>query len=230
MKQITYTKEQLDLLSSLFASGVPFEYCLTTRERKDFDDYAAHQATALLTLQKVQKDLDLYFEDLLQTERYKGRSRDEFFQISIEPEKLTGKQISLKTFLGSYYSFDQRRAAIRGRTSKFLNSYFWAGENETQENALKLSKEFGRINRAYAYAFFEPPYTMRGEATQKEDLFHNTEKLMFGRFDENAIIWSWSDDCSNYFDAGKEWWGTFFYTYSLPGSDTILGMVASQTD
>ena len=40
----------------------------------------------------------------------------------------------------------------------------------------------------------------------------------------------WGTDWSNYFDAGKEGWGTFFWTIRRPGSDFITVIGASTTD
>ncbi|NEQ46721.1 MAG: hypothetical protein F6K00_25505 [Leptolyngbya sp. SIOISBB] len=224
------TDNQKNILSVLRSSGVVIEYLLATRTATDDDDYLAHRSTALLTLSKMKKDIDDYFCRLLQDEDYQDRSRDDFFEVSIEPEKMSGQQISINDFLGSYYSLTRRKAAIRGRTRNFLNSYFWAGQEEIKDNIVDVHSEFESLKRGYAYAFFEPPYFLKGTALEKEHLFHEVERLFLQRFDTSAIIWQWSDGCSNFFDAGREWWGTYFYTYSLPGDNAIVGIVASATD
>lgn len=43
-------------------------------------------------------------------------------------------------------------------------------------------------------------------------------------------IFRWSDDWSNYFDAGKEWWGTYFWTVYNKQNNTIIVLGASATD
>lgn len=37
-------------------------------------------------------------------------------------------------------------------------------------------------------------------------------------------------DWSNYFDAGKEWWGTFYWTVFNKKNNTIMVLGASETD
>jgi hypothetical protein len=54
-----------------------------------------------------------------------------------------------------------------------------------------------------------------------EFLFDNINKL---------IIYSWQTNCSNYFDAGKEWWGSFFWTVYNPTKKWYIGIAASTTD
>ncbi|MEM7802048.1 MAG: hypothetical protein AAF633_22835 [Chloroflexota bacterium] len=230
MKVKTLTEEQNQLLESIWSAGVVVEYLLATRDESDKDDYHAHRQTALLALEKIQKDTNAYFENLIKMEAYQHKKREDFFQIVIDSEKLIGEKRSLQQFMGRFYDIDRRRAAIRGRSSSFLNSYFWAGDEETDENVIDTRLAFPGLKQAYAYAFFEPPYTSRGTAVEKETLFHAVERVFFDGFDAEAQIWSWPADSSNYFNAGKEWWGTFFYTYSLPGTDTILGIAASATD
>ncbi|MEO0989266.1 MAG: hypothetical protein AAFY20_27600, partial [Cyanobacteria bacterium J06639_14] len=53
---------------------------------------------------------------------------------------------------------------------------------------------------------------------------------LFSGFSEPHTIYQWNSDWSNYFDHGKEWWGTFFWTVHLPQSQVVVGMGASTTD
>lgn len=43
-------------------------------------------------------------------------------------------------------------------------------------------------------------------------------------------IYAWPTDCSNFFDFGKEWWGTFFWTVYSPTHNWYVGILASSTD
>jgi hypothetical protein len=230
MKTVKLTEEQQNLLIEIDSAGVEVQYLLSVRNKDDEEDYCAHKQAALSILEKIQKDTDEYFKNLLSDEKYKNNKRSDFHQIEIDRENLEGNRILLQEFLGRYYSVEKQKCALRGQSSNFLNSYFWAGDNETQNNALDIDKEFGDLKCGYAYAFFEPPYNIRGSMKEKERLFLNVENLFFGRFDSRAQIWKWSDNCSNFFDAGKEWWGTYFYTYAPPDSQIILGIAASATD
>ena len=230
METVSLTDEQESLLIEIESAGVEVQYFLTARGKGDKDNCEAHKQAALSTLKKVQRDTDEYFERLLLDEKYKNKKRSDFFKIEIDYEKMEGERISLQEFLGRYYSVEKQACALRGRSSEFLNSYFWAGDEELQKNVLDINKEFMDIECGYAYAFFEPPYNIRGTLKEKESLFRYVEKLFFGKFDSRAQIWKWNDNCSNFFDAGKEWWGTYFYTYALPDSQIILGIAASATD
>lgn len=77
----------------------------------------------------------------------------------------------------------------------------------------------------YWYAFLEPPC---GASYQKAD-FIEFNNILFPTKD-NLVVYRWNDDFSNYFDAGKEWWGTGFWSiYSIRrGIFIIIG--ASLTD
>jgi len=43
-------------------------------------------------------------------------------------------------------------------------------------------------------------------------------------------VYKWSTDSSNYFDEGKDWWGSFFWTVYNPCRDWYIGIIASTTD
>ncbi|WP_343784001.1 hypothetical protein [Wandonia haliotis] len=40
----------------------------------------------------------------------------------------------------------------------------------------------------------------------------------------------WSTNCSPFFNAGKEWWGTFFWTIYNPEKNWYIGICGSETD
>lgn len=77
----------------------------------------------------------------------------------------------------------------------------------------------------YWYAFLEPP---GGTPYDKSD-FLEFNKVLFPD-KESTEVYCWNDDFSNYFDAGKEWWGTGLWSIydSKTGVFTIIG--ASMTD
>jgi len=229
MRPKKLTKEQNDILVRIEMAEVEVNYFLAIRETSDTDEYLAHRQTALLALEVEQKEINDFSKGRLLNTNNKAIKTEDCYWVEIDEEKLQGKSISLQQFFGWHYSVERHQAAIRGRSSDHLNDYFWAGAEENLNNVLK-NKSIYNVEQGYAYAFFEPPYGMQGTATEKENLFHCVEKLFFDQYDVNANIWSWSAECSNYFDAGNEWWGTYFYTYSLPDSDSILGIIASTSD
>ena len=77
----------------------------------------------------------------------------------------------------------------------------------------------------YWYAFLEPPY---GTPYLKADFIRFNEILFPNR--QALEVYRWNDDFSNYFDAGKEWWGAFFWTVYNPYWDRYIGIIASETD
>lgn len=77
----------------------------------------------------------------------------------------------------------------------------------------------------YWFAFLEPP---QGTPYLKVDfiefndiLFHNKKEIE---------VYRWNDDFSDYFDAGKEWWGTGLWTTFDADSKEIVVIGASLTD
>lgn len=77
----------------------------------------------------------------------------------------------------------------------------------------------------YWHAFLEPPY---GTSYSKAD-FVEFNNILFPTKDD-LEVYRWNDDFSNYFNAGKEWWGTGFWSiYSIrTGIFVVIG--ASLTD
>lgn len=79
----------------------------------------------------------------------------------------------------------------------------------------------------YWWAFFEPPY---GVPYSKED-FHKINHTLFPvQFRNDLEIYSWNDDFSNYFDDGKEWWGTAMWSIYDKWMNRFVIIGASLTD
>ena len=77
----------------------------------------------------------------------------------------------------------------------------------------------------YWYAFLEPPY---GTHYLKSD-FEEFNNVLFP--DKNDVeVYRWNDDFSDYFDAGKEWWGTGLWTAFDKSGKTMIVIAASLTD
>lgn len=77
----------------------------------------------------------------------------------------------------------------------------------------------------YWYAFLSPPH---GTPYKASDFIEFNKVLLPDA--ENAEIYRWSDDFSDYFDAGKEWWGTGLWSVFDKTSDTVVVIGASLTD
>lgn len=77
----------------------------------------------------------------------------------------------------------------------------------------------------YWFAFLEPP---SGTPYLKSD-FVEFNNILFPN-KENIEVYRWNDDFSNYFDAGKEWWGTGLWTVYDAKNKVIVVIGASLTD
>jgi len=77
----------------------------------------------------------------------------------------------------------------------------------------------------YWYAFLEPPY---GVPYLTSDFIKFNDVLF--PFKENTEVYRWNDDFSNYFDDGKEWWGTGLWSAYDKTTGIIVIIGASQTD
>lgn len=77
----------------------------------------------------------------------------------------------------------------------------------------------------YWYAFLEPPY---GVHYLKSDFIDFNDVLFPNK--NGCEVYRWNDAFSNYFDEGKEWWGTGMWTVfdSITGYIVVIG--ASLTD
>jgi hypothetical protein len=97
------------------------------------------------------------------------------------------------------------------------------------------------------HALLEPPYSLRlpieveqedagyyklkmAEYTKIYRLFIKDFLLLSEQAKDKVTIYRWSDEWSNYFDAGKEWWGTFYWTIYNSETNTIIVIGASATD
>lgn len=77
----------------------------------------------------------------------------------------------------------------------------------------------------YWFAFLEPP---QGTPYRKADLAAFNDVLFPHK--DRCEAYRWNDDFSDYFDAGKEWWGTGLWTVFDSAAGTLIVIGASLTD
>ena len=82
----------------------------------------------------------------------------------------------------------------------------------------------------YKTAFFHPPHSLQGSVEDTAKLFAAINHYVLGDDPERAVIFSWSTDWSDYFQAGHEWWGAFYWTVRPVGSPRFVVVAASTTD
>jgi len=126
-----------------------------------------------------------------------------FFRLEWDESKLSGGPVSFTTFWGT----DDVKP-------KPIGQHAWSIPDVD----------------GYKTAFFHPPYGLRGPDHEKEGLFDGINAFVLGSDPTACEIFSWSTDWSNYFDAGKEWWGAFYWTVRPTGSNSIVVIGASSTD
>ena len=97
---------------------------------------------------------------------------------------------------------------------------FWGTDDVNRESIID----------GYKSAFFFPPYELHCSSTEAEWLFNEISGIVLGSSPADCEIYSWSTDWSNYFDAGREWWGAFYWTVHPIGSDRFYVIGASSTD
>ncbi|MEM9007689.1 MAG: hypothetical protein AAGE59_29710 [Cyanobacteria bacterium P01_F01_bin.86] len=131
-----------------------------------------------------------------------GTDRSDYWSISIDTEALVGKMISVDEFIGAGYQIN--------------HGVITAVETSQPDEPPGLG-----------YAVCEPPH---GTSDDSMPLLTELVTTLFSGFSEPHTIYQWNSDWSNYFDHGKEWWGTFFWTVHLPQSQVVVGMGASTTD
>jgi len=151
----------------------------------------------------------------------------------------SGVEIGLEEFLGPFYDFELRKPFVRGLIdNNTINSYFYFDQEETVDNKVEINErvkdyesKFPNRNGNFVNAFMEPPYSMQTGKTIKEKGEYLIDFLnyFFSDFDELEIM-KWSTDCSEFFNAGKEWWGTYFWTVYNPTKEWYVGICGSETD
>lgn len=134
----------------------------------------------------------------------------------------SGKRITLEKFFGNLVYMNEKRIILNGKNKKRNKFYFHNNEEEVVVDYL---------DGGLGYSFFQTPYTVKLKENIKEEgaFFFSFFEELFG--DLNFIeVYKWSTDFSSYFDAGKEWWGTFYWTVYSFEKDQFIGIIASTSD
>ena len=160
-------------------------------------------------------------------------SREQFFRPHIDyslTERLTGKQLSRAEFLGSRYDLRRNGLIVHGGKEPFLNEFLFYLDNAKSENVIPFSQIDNGIGTGYAYAFSDPPYQLRLLAKDKGRIFATINSNLLGGIDDTSVIYEWPTDWTDYFDAGKEWWGSFLWSFANHALSRVVIIAASATD
>jgi len=199
--------------------------------------YQTHLEIAKRTLIKIAKESEDYFQRV--AKEY-NTDRNRYFKQINYFEKLenSGVKITIREFLGPQFDLETNKPLIKG-VKRLYNAYFYYDTEEDEKNIVDIDeiteqfdfKDSDGISGAFCGAFLEPPYSLRIEKNilKRGQYFLDFCKILFSDFTE-IEIYKWSVDCSTYFDDGKEWWGSHFWTVYNPIKSVYIGIVASTTD
>lgn len=194
-------------------SGGVVEWARFDFRPPEMTDVAAHRRAAEATVREAQRG---------------------FYAMTEVPEippDLTPRKIRVAEFFGPLWAPTREVLIIRGRSSPFLNSWFYANDPEDKHHALDHVAWAPRTDTGYAYAFSQTPHNLQCSNQRCSELFVAINRRLFP-YDlqaSNVTIYEWPTDWAAYFDAGHEWWGAFLWTISWPGW-RIVGVTASTTD
>ncbi|WP_299677139.1 hypothetical protein [uncultured Tenacibaculum sp.] len=199
-------------------------------------EYLAHMITARQTLEKQNFEWNFNFNKVSAKNQ---RKNIPYAQTDFDKLDSSGQKIDLCHFLGPYYDLKEKKTIIRGQLGNdTLNSYFYYDQDEIVKNKVDMNKLsinyrdlYPENKGCFINALMEPPYNLH---LGKEILRRGKYLLDFLDYffsDINEItIYAWDTNCSVIFDAGKEWWGSYFWTVYNPTKNWYIGIIASETD
>ncbi|BCM90667.1 hypothetical protein IAD21_02524 [Abditibacteriota bacterium] len=156
----------------------------------------------------------------------------------LTPER--ARPMTLLQFFGEHFDFSDQNRLVHFPHPPFPSI------DEVKNNAHLSSEEVSpfyedyEFTSGYAYALLDPPYGLNRRTAwwrRKQPLlpleigtaFLRLCDALFGAR-ETLQIYDWPTDCSNYFEPGHEWWGSFFWTVYSPSKNWIVTIIASTTD
>ena len=78
----------------------------------------------------------------------------------------------------------------------------------------------------YWYAFWEPPHT----SGYGPDDFRKVNSVLFPKGTDELEVYEWTTDWSDYFDDGREWWGTACWSVYDKRMNRYIVIMAEATD
>ena len=189
--------------------------------------YQKHLAVAQQTLISVAEEVNTRLDRIAAKSKI---NRKKLFTMDYDFGVLkdSGKEISVQDFMGWQYEEVSRRIILSG--GKLHNRYFYYDDKEVPEKAVAMTEE-NLKKEAFAYAFFQPTYSFMITKSnfEKGIFFLDFCRLLFTDILQIEVC-KWSTNSSNYFDEGKDWWGSFFWMVYNPCRDRYIGILAATTD
>jgi hypothetical protein len=203
----------------------------------EFDNYGGRIDFKVFKVDKSISEYDSHFltakNSILELQK-----KSHYFKIDFDENKMneSGTKISVEEFLGPWFDFKLKKPILKG--DKNINDLFYFDSKENSENRININNsELYKNNASELYtigftqAFLDPVHSFRVSNSKLEtgNYFITFCDLLFSDLNKIKIL-KWNTNCSNYFDAGKEWWGKHFWTVYNPITDHYIGIIASDTD
>jgi hypothetical protein len=220
--------KQLDAYLAKFdhAGGVVdyvlFEDIDPSKSTKEF-----HRLAAIAALQQIDRRLEDYAKTMAPKT---GSPVEDFFRLSFDIDKISGRKVSKDEFLGPHYLIANGKLIMRGITDDGMNDYFQVGDEEKPENIIEVTHDGDLYVSGYAQAFSEPPYPIDMTSAEIEELFFLIGKMVYGEISSEMEIYEWAGPWSNYFDAGLDYWGAFLWTVCNKANGKFAAIGVSATD
>lgn len=231
-------KDKLEQFSKIF--GV-LKYVILEYDDENIENiYNLCQAAAIEGLRALyRRDKDYYNKH--------GFSKEEMDRhlscYEILNEYPRGEILTIEEFFGPHFDFENKKIIIRGRNRDHLNDYFYFDAEENAENVVfpvygiskipnpeRLEKIYKYSCIGYSKCFIEPPYGLDAEKEVINQLFLDFNKLFFYDFEFPIWIYIWDENCSKFFEFGKEWWGAYLWTVLIEEKKEIVVIAASSSD
>ena len=195
--------------------------------QEELTDYNIHKVVARQTIEKLNYETLRRWNAII-TE-YK---RSAYPNLAIDYDDLdgSGKELTIDEFLGFDYDWVNEKPKFKGKKNG-KHWYFDFDNYEYDEPKRKLEAVGVEHNRGFIQAFFFPPHGLNlgDEYSEAVEYFNDFTAVFFDEL-KDLKIYTWSIDCTYFFEFGKEWWGSYFWTVYNPTKDIYIGIVASESD
>ena len=150
----------------------------------------------------------------------------------------SGIKITLEEFLGPHWNYEYHKPIIHSKDSDDSKLTY-----QTSGGTVKYSDSDIEIARRRYFEIYNNGGAgfISGLINPAYSLNIDKKTAIFGKYVDQIIdcafndvtkldVFKWSCNCHPIFDAGKEWWGTYFFTVFNPSKNWYIGLIASETD
>lgn len=149
------------------------------------------------------------------------------FDIDYSELSNSGKKIDVGSFLGIPHLENKKHHII----DKIKQNKYFCEQDKIFDNQLPKPDNNNYHPKGFIDALLYPPYGLVGvgKTIGIDNYLANFCEFFFDLLAETEI-YTWSTDCSDYFDDGKEWWGEYFFTVYNPKKQWYVCLIAAATD